>query len=358
MDIYNDTPFADGLTIGLGPERHPCLGVVVKGTFAMPEHPSETAPPAPEQLPVATEDEYYRGDITGSIRMEADTAPFKPRADVVVVGHARAPSGDPVRQLDVSVQVGRRLRAALRVFGDREWVFPTRMAVVPRITDPVPFVEMPLVYERAFGGMDYKAQRWCSFNYIGRGFIGRKTKESVDHTPLPNLENPRDLIASWDDRPRPVGFGFYRRDWQPRAGYAGSEAGHAEADPEFGLPPDFQFDFYNGAHPDLQVPEYLQGNERVELRHLTADGYRQFALPGVRPAVTVDRYDGPRAGQAGADDIPATRAPRTEPLEMHLDTLVLLPDEEQFVLVWRGRTSLQNPELLPEEVAAIHIALQ
>lgn len=345
MDIRNDTTFEDGLAIGMGPDRRPCLSVMVKGTFSIPERPSGAVEPTEEQRPVATENEYYNGDITGSVRIEADNVPYKPRTDVVVVGSAYAPGRDPVRELDVSLSVGRRLRHVVRVFGDRQWVFPSRMAAVPRITDTAPFVEMPLVYERAFGGMDYKASAWCPFNFIGRGFIGRKSRESIDRTPLPNLEDPNDLIASWDDQPRPIGVGFYRQDWQPRAGYVGSEEGQEDANDEFGLPSDFQFDFYNGAHPRLQVQEYLQGDEQVELRHLTPDEYRQFSLPGIQPEVHIERYEGPGADVSTATDAPGTRTTQTEQLPMNLDTFVLLPDDDEFYLVWRGRTPLPQQKL-------------
>lgn len=360
MEIRNHTPFADGLAIGLGPERRPCLSVIVKGTFAIPAQPGETVEWASEQRPVVTEDEYYKGDITGSVRIEADNVPYKPRTDVVVVGKAHAPGGDSVRQLDVSLRVGRRLRKVVRVFGDREWVFPTRMAVVPQITDPAPFIEMPLIYERAFGGMDYKASKWCSSNFIGRGFIGRKSKESVDRKSLPNLEDPRNLISSWDDQPQPVGFGFYRKDWQPRAGYTGSEEGQEDADEQFGLPSDFQFDFYNGAHPHLQMPNYLRGDEQIELQHFTPDEYRQFTLPGLQPTVSVERYTGRGVDASTEGTGPSTQATQSEAVRMRLDTLVLLPDEGQCYLVWRGHTPIRQiqEELSLSEFAAIHVDVE
>jgi len=305
MEIRNHTPFADGLAIGLGPDREPCLSVIVKGTYAIPEQSSDAVDP-------------------------------------------------------VSLRVGRRLHNVVRVFGDRKWVFPTRVAAVPRMTDTAPFVEMPLIYERAFGGMDYKSSAWCPRNFVGRGFIGNKTKEAVDRTPLPNLEDPNDLISSWDDEPRPVGFGFYRKDWQPRAGCFGTEDGQEEADEEFRLPSDFQFDFYNAAHPYLQIEGYLQGDEEIELRHFTPDEYRRFSLPGIKPTVRLERYEGPRADASPEADLPGTRTTQTESVAMNLDTFVLLPDEGEFYLVWRGRTSLPEKKLDDmdfSEFAAIDVQL-
>ncbi|NIQ17520.1 MAG: DUF2169 domain-containing protein, partial [Candidatus Aenigmarchaeota archaeon] len=47
-------------------------------------------------------------------------------------------------------------------------------------------------------------------------------------------------------------------------------------------PEDFSYDYYNGAHPDLQVEGYLAGDEDVELNNLTADGNVLFKLSGLR----------------------------------------------------------------------------
>lgn len=324
MEIHNDTPFATGSTLGLGPDGAPCLTVVVKATFTIPRSLDGRPEPAPEQMPVASDDVYHDGDVTGSLRLENDLAPFKPKADVVLVGTAYAPGGRPVPALDVLLRVG-SLRKVLRVFGDRTWLFPSRMVLVPLPGEPKPFTTMPLTYERAFGGIDRKAGRGCDRNYVGKGFLGRKTRESVHEAPLPNVEDPARLIASWDDEPMPAGFGFFSPHWQPRARYRGTPAGMARPHPLFGLPADFRHEYYNGAHPDLQVPGYLRGDEPVELVNLTPDGPRRFRLPGVRPVVSVARHV--PVGDAGTSQTSVSA---------HLDTLVLLPDDGVFFLVWRA----------------------
>ncbi|GIV60319.1 MAG: hypothetical protein KatS3mg043_1408 [Rhodothermaceae bacterium] len=323
MQLLNDTPLAHGLAVGLGPERRPCLAVIVKGTFELPGRPGDAPALAPEQLPVLTEDEFFDGDATGSLRLERDNVPFKPRADVVLVGTAYAPGGRPVRSLDVSVRVG-RLQKIVRVFGDRHWMFPTRLVMVPLISDPEPFTEMPLRYEHAFGGFDRKAHKYFNLNYVGKGFLGKKTRESVDGRPLPNLEDPRRLISSWDDEPPPAGFGFYSPHCVPRIRYAGTERGYAQPHPLFGLAADFDPAFYNGAHPDLQAPGYLRGDEEVELVGVTPDGLRRFRLPNRHPAVSLRPV-------ASGDE-----AAGPQPLPAPLDTLVFLPDEGVFYQVWRA----------------------
>ena len=349
MDVTNDTPFVDDIALGMGPDRQACIAPLLKATFRIPEGADSTvASIADEQIPVTGADEFYKGDITGSIKLESDAVPFKPRTDIVVVGRAYAPNGKPVRMLDVALRVG-RVQQVIRVFGDRRWVFPTRLAGVPVPSDPELFTEMPLVYERAFGGFDHKGKAWSPQNHIGRGFIGKKVPEIVDGKLLPNLEDPRQPIRSWDDKPAPVGFGFYGRSWQPRAALTGSAID--DLHPEFGLPADFDFGFNNGAHPALQVPGYLAGNEEVELRYLTPDGYRRFRLPGVQPRITLRLYDAPPDFENDETDPKA----RAVPIEARLDTLVFLPDDGIFTMVWRGHHPL--PGLALETVAGIDYAL-
>lgn len=52
--------------------------------------------------------------------MASDLAPFKRRADVLVVGHAFAPERRPVGSLVARVVVG-EVDKAIAVFGDRAW---------------------------------------------------------------------------------------------------------------------------------------------------------------------------------------------------------------------------------------------
>jgi hypothetical protein len=352
MDILNDTPFQEGLAIGMGPDRQAHLAVIVKCTYRLPDGVDGALVQGDDQLPVVTGDEFVDGDVLGSLLYDAENYVFKPRADVAVVGHAYAPAGRPVKALNVALRVGRH-EWARRVTGDRQWLFPSRAVLVPLISDPKPFTAIPLRYERSYGGFDHRGRSWCKENPIGRGFIARKTRESVHESFLPNFEDPLNLITSWDDRPPPAGFGMTRRDWYPRAGLMGSRMDTAHE--EFGLPGDFDHAYYNAAHPDLQVP-YLRGDEEVEMQHLTPDGYRRFKLPGWRPTVSLDLFTDGKTWEevlAEAVDAPPERPTTPEELAMRLDTLVLLPDDGLLYLVWRGNRPVKSLDL--GEVAAIRI---
>lgn len=368
MDVRNETPFEHGFTIGLGLDRRPMFTVIVKATYTIPRQPGGVPELAEEQLPVLVAEEYYAGDVTGSIMLEADTVPFKPRADIALVGHAHAPGGQPAKKVDVLLRVGHR-KKALRVFGDRQWVFPTRMVMIPMPSEPKPFVTMPLIYENAFGGFDRKGGRGWDQNFIGKGFLAKKIKDAVDGRFLPNIEDPRKPITSWDDEPAPAGFGFISPTWKPRALYVGSEKGMQEPHELFGLASDFRHEFFNGAHPDLQVSGYLRGDEEVELLNLTRNGLRRFGLPGVRCNITVRRAIGQPMvvaeelvgnGAPASMDDPAehqTQKPRTERVSLKtvLDTLVILPDEGVFYMVWRGGIPVPELESDIEKITEIKI---
>lgn len=366
MDIINETTFPHGFVICKGPKGQPILTIIIKGTFAIPGQTRAQATPADSQLPLATTDEYYHDDVTSSTRIESDKVPYKPRADIVLVGKAYAMGKQPATVVDVLLRVGRVVKI-IRAFGDRQWLYPSWLSLSPSISQTQPFTEMPLIYERAFGGIDHKAGKWCKENLIGCGFIGKKSKVSVHKKPLPNLEDPKNLITTWDSQPKPVGFGFYSRNWQPRMGYTGTydDKWQAERAPE--IAEDFRFDFYNGAHPDLQVTGYLHGDEEVEMRHLTPKGHLLFHLPGVKPAIMVTKFVNPPVSKEQplvADtseemiDTPIIQELPTkeEKIEAPLDTLVFLPDEGIFYQVWRGLYPLRD--LNVEEISTINIQMQ
>ncbi|NBC18129.1 MAG: DUF2169 domain-containing protein [Bacteroidetes bacterium] len=344
MDVLNDTPLQHGFAFGLGPDRQPCISIVLKATFTIPEGSGEPVSLAEEQLPITTAETYYDGNDKGSIRTESDAVPFKPRADVVLAGTAYAPQGRPATSVDVALRVG-ATRKVIRVFGDRQWLFPSRLVMVPVKSDPEPFQTMPLIYERAFGGFDRTAGSFCHQNHIGRGYIGEKDKDSVNEVYLPNLEDPADPIDSWDDEPTPAGFGCISPSWEPRAGFAGTEEGMEQPHPLLGVAADFELDFFNSAHPDLQVPGYLNGDEEVELMNVTPDGYRSFRLPGLAPTVQLGMYDEtPRFDELDVlmEEHPTRTLEELLPAVQEvtvpsvLDTLVFLPDDGVFYQVWRA----------------------
>jgi hypothetical protein len=338
LALVNETPFPAATMFWTTTEGEARLTVIVKATFAFVSN--GVAAVAEEQLPILKADKHEGDDPLAPVRFETDMVPLKPRSDLILVGQAHAPYGRPVTELDVRLRVG-TLEKKVRVFGDRTWLFPSALMMVPKISKPAPFVTMKLGYDRAFGGIDAVAALYCRENLIGKGFIGVKTEKTVHEKLLPNLEDPNNLIDSWKSHPKPVGFGFYGRGWMPRLAYAGTYDEKYRKERAPAPPLDFSPAFFNGAHPDLQWDGYLEGDETIEMENFVPQGTVRFQLPGVRPVISIRRL---HSGSSQGEVVPG-----------RFDTLVLLPDEGICYAVFREVFSL--PSLDNVDVAAITVTM-
>ncbi len=343
MNVDNETPFEVALVPGLGPGSRPVVTVVVKATYEVGEAGLVVAP---EPLPIAWADEPL-GE-TGAARWEADTVPFKPRADVVVAGSVHAPGGQPAPYVEAGVRVGER-RCGLRVFGDRVW---ERRA---RASRPAPFTEMELGAHLAFGGVSPTGGVYGE-NPIGKGYVVVGKRQDGKGTPLANIEPLERPVESWDDHPDPVGFGVVPRTAASRLAALGTfdAQWRRERSP---LPPeDFRFDYHNGAYPWLQFEGYLTGDEEIELLRLTPEGRLSFRLPGVVPEAIAHRFPPETPGVAGSEGQSAPAGPAEEPVALHLDTCLILPEECRVALTWRGLVEVADLEV--PEVAGVAVRLQ
>jgi hypothetical protein len=309
--LDNRTPFAaerawvrdrDGAEVWL---------VAVKATFdILPDgstHPSRVQPPvlrAPE----------FHGGSGGSIKYETDLVPLKTTTDVLVVGHAYAPQGHAASQIDIALKVG-PVQKVLRVFGDRRWTLLGPSSAKP-------FLKMPLLYERAFGGVDPASDQpqrdWDWRNPAGTGFT--RSSAGAQMVALPNIEYPDKLVASWDDRPPPAGLGPVACHWQPRASRAGTYDLHWQNNRQPLLPEDFDDRFYQCAPQDQQSPGFLRGGEPVLLRNLSESGNLQFALPRMHLGFETRFVDKSR-------EVHRSRA---------LHTVIVEPDFPRVSLVWHS----------------------
>jgi len=284
--------------------------VAVKCTFDI--QPDGSTVVSDDQPPVLRVPEYNGEPGKSSLRVEADLNLTKTTTDVIVVGHAYAPQGRPVAQMDVGLRVG-PLQKVLRVSGDRTWG-------VVGTSSPQKFLKMPLVYERAFGGVDHKSEQperdWEWRNPVGTGFA--VSRGNLRGVAVPNFEYPSELVASWNDRPRPAGFGPIGPHWQPRAGFAGTydEAWTKERQPL--LPADFDDRFFQCAPLDQQSPSFLRGGEPVVLYRLTPEGELRFALPKIFLGFETRFSDGSRETHK----------------ERRLHTIIIEGDVPRVSLVW------------------------
>jgi len=347
MEIENNTSFPEALMLGNGPDGFSTLTVIIKATFQFPQDSSKNATIASDQLPIAATDEFYDDDMQRGVRIEGDMVLFKSKADIVLVGTAYAPKEQAVSYCDTGLRVGKRVKK-VRVYGERDWHYGSKVALTPSITRPQFFVTMELTYERAFGGIDESQGMLCKYNLLGKGYAGKKKTKSLHHKPLPNLEDPNNLIKSWDTHPMPAGYGFWPKGCLPRSKYAGTFDEKWKEERASEMPQDFSFNFFNAAHPDLQVEGYLQGDEEVEMLNLTPQGHIKFQLSGLYPKITIIKNADNSNGNSSVS------GKKEEGIKPNLDTICFLPDEGIFYQVWRGLCQVKS--LACEEIKEIIIS--
>ncbi|HYO56488.1 DUF2169 domain-containing protein [Archangium sp.] len=265
-----------------------------------------------------------------SLLYDVELTSFKLATDVLLHGHAYAPGGRPVKRLEVGMRVGSVVRSLL-VWGNRFWRKRSGTLV---LSEPEPFTRMSLSYENAQGGSESgegPEPTACERrNPVGTGFATR-VERLVDQR-APNIEDPRAMITSWQDRPRPAGLGPIARDWSPRLERAGTydERWQRERHP---LPPnDFDERFHQCAPDEQQVPGFLKGGEPVLLLNLFPHTERlNFTLPRVWLRFRT---------HLGRDVVEHTAS---------LHTVILEPDVSRVMMVWGTHVPCHGREHLLEK---------
>lgn len=330
--ILNRTPFDVALMPSVEPGGRDFATVLVKGTFRADGGAVDIAA---EQGPLLAAATYTGRPGASSIRYESDMCPPKPSTDIAVVG--RVFTSSKTRQLDLSFRVG-ALERRLRVWGARVY---RRRALGWALSSPELIEEIPLCYERAFGGADLSAENpdhhdWEARNHIGVGFVAEHSTADLEGQALPNFENPDALLQHPGDRPGPVGLGFIAPQWEPRVSYAGTydDAWRTEVCPW--PPDDLDARFFQAAHPDCIAP--IRGGEAITITH---------ALPGGRPfhAHVPTRSIHVQAKAGG----------REQQLDLALQTLLIEPLEGRLQLTWAGRIECGR-DLLDIDYASIEDA--
>src|SRR5262249_15774575 len=154
--------------------------VVCKATYALEPGESKLAP---DQEPVHDREGHWDGDPRRSVHVPSDLAPFKPRADVVLVGHAYAPRSELARSLGVRLMVGERGTAV-------EVYCPRALGREGDLREGARWNKMPIRYEYAAGGVE-------TWNPVGVG--PGAPADAYGQRPLPHLQPPELRVAQWTD---------------------------------------------------------------------------------------------------------------------------------------------------------------
>lgn len=259
--------------------------LVVKSAFDIAAdgtpHESET----PAKIRMA--DEFVGDPKRGHPLADGDLILHKPRADVLIHGAiAHAPKGRPTASLFVELHVGfpggpasnvaahdrkqAQLIKSLRVTGDRVWMDENS-------SEPLPFVTMPLGWERAYGGT--RSERELDErNPLGIGWWGARSSDPQILSELPNLEDPEAPMVRRDSACVPASFGVVARTWLPRRKLAGTYDDDWQRRRRPLAPRDHDVAFHQSAPADQQL-ERCVGGEPVRLVNLTPEGEWLFRIP-------------------------------------------------------------------------------
>lgn len=312
--ITNKTPFDADYAWVLDKVGNKIWLVIVKATFDIQS--DGTCRLAATNEPVWQVAQAYGEFGQSSLRYEADLLGVKPTTDILVHGSAIAPKGKRVTALEVSLRVG-SINKRLRVTGDRVWEKGLHGV---GMSAPKPFDEMPLTYERAYGGWDRSAaddklHRLDNRNPVGTGFSVRV--ENCPGLQLPNIEYPHQLIGRWKDRPSPAGLNAIDCAWSPRRELAGTYDEHWRGTRFPSWAEDFDPHYRNCAPQDQQPKNYLAGGELVEVCHMSESGALSFHIPKVHLSFRT------RFGRECVDH------------EGQLCTVVVEPNVPRVLLVWQ-----------------------
>ena len=196
---------------------------------------------------VALNHDIRQPDTPYPLAPGSDFWPLKAAADVIVRGKAFAPGGRPTHSQMIRVTVGQEQKL-IAVYGDRrvEWTGPGQL----RFSPPEPYEEMPVVWNKAYGGWDGRVPVEMEptvgnlsrlelnhpgvypRNPFGKGYV--VVNEPAEGIMLPNLEDPQQLLRPetlvagdphrWYLQPLPVCYEYTNFGMFPRYAWLGLEA--------------------------------------------------------------------------------------------------------------------------------------
>jgi len=323
MEFRNYTPFVPITFESIDINDKAFQVVILKGTFKIQK--DALLKPLPDQRPLTLTDQFYGELNESSIRFESELVPYKPNSDIIVNAIAHTPKKKPVSQWTASVQVG-KLKKELLIMGKRYW---KKKRMSWKITDAESCMKVPIKYENAYGGQFNHEGELDVFeeNPVGCGYVNKKYLNNIEQLPAPSIMKKEEPVIEFNQYYEPQGFSVISKSWLQRRKYAGTydEKWINERHPK--LPKDFDFSYYNCAHPEMIYNGYLIGNESVELANLHPEHkILQFYLPSYKVFLLLRYLNG-----------------QLKMCKVELDTLHIELPEEQAFLIWRGKFFTGEP---------------
>lgn len=333
MKLFSSLPYKFIPLDGTLDPAVPELSFIVKGTFSLRNWRLPTSVPADEQANFAG-DERHMDKIGRSLHYANDLVMYKPFGEVLLTGSCYAPDIHPATMVEAGLDIG-PVSKRLKVHGDRVWLRDADGQLV--IEGPLPFTQMPLRWERAFGGLNVPE------NPMGRGCEPWTTEDGRKLFYLPNIEAPDSTVRAPGQPQHPACFAPISPQWQPRLGHEGTRDQHW-ATFVAPLPPrDYDPRTAQAAPEDQWIKGYWRGDERIELTNLHPR-HASFVtgLPGKRLRLFIE-------GEFGDSD-----KPRFGEVPLDLDTVHIDMEAEQLHLLWRQRFRPRKAKA--PELRAVYLA--
>lgn len=248
-------------------------------------------------------DSYELGEEGGEYLSEpSDFVPYKPGTDVTFLGNSYSPTGEAKESWPTGIKI-EDFEHLIHVYGARNW--EPSLSKGWKMGPAVPCLSVPLSWEKAFGGLiphnpeKEDTKDYHRYNPLGTGLLNKDYSNKHKFYPAPQIEHPKQPITDWSVNYIPQCFAPVAPVWRFREQYTGTyDETWLKTRHPF-LPQDFDYRFYQCAHPDLILPFYLKGDERFQFACLYP-GIRRYTsqLPKLKFTALTHYMDGSKQEHA------------------------------------------------------------
>lgn len=298
------------------------LGIAVLALADMSAAPRIFPEPALWQLAA--------GELSGNAAV-LDMAIPKPCAEFLATGYAYTRHQSRKDACVVGIRVG-GLEKSLLAWGERFWCDG-------RPTSPLPFEQLRLDWENAYGGAGVPD------NPQGIG-AEPVLRDGIRCHPLPRIEHPDRVLGPGRHTALPAGFGPLDFTWPRQFGRVGNNYDQRWLEQGFpGFAKDMDWHFFNRAEPDQWWPRQpaLPPGAHWRITHMHP---HQPVQRGVLPPWRARCF----IGRTGRTDQPP------EEITMRATTLWFFPHLERMLLIWHGSCAIRQDDAA--DVAQLTAAME
>ena len=240
------------------------------------------------------------------------------------IGNAKSLNGKLVPAINVKTALHDAVKS-VHVTGDRYW-----LGGLTGTSKPVPFSEMPITWNNAFGGKGFDK------NPSGKGIDKEKTELGEDLVSMPNIEYSSQLFTGLKQRPTPAGFSPVLIDHPDRSQHLGTYDDEWLAHDFPGYPKDFNLKSFNAAPKDQQINRQICANDDFKIENMhESHSIINGSLPDFKVrAFLVKPFN--ELENLSQEDL-------TE-VNLEIDTVVFYPNQLFGTLIYRGTIKVDNSD--------------